>query len=382
MQISRMISAGVATLLAIAVPAAAQDGPDEGRAVFGGDRYIAGSDIAVEEDTARDLFMAGETVAVDAPVAGSAHLMGRRLSVSEPIGGNLYAIGYALDLDAPVAGSVTATGAELRLSDEITGNLRASGWEIRLDGPVAGSAILAAGQITLNASVAGDVALATDDLRFGDDASVGGTLTIYAEDPDSVTVPDSVAPATRVEVLQADSFEESHGGTWTGAERPSLGTQIGRFLFGVLIVTGLAVGLAALMPDRVAELRERSVEHPGQSLWSGFIGLSTLVGAGFVASLTIVGIILLPAAILLAVLAMIGGYVLGVYVLGGTAWNAMGRATPVSLGQKAMMALTGAVLAALIGLIPFLGWLFALALGLVGIGAVLRSWQVRRQVNY
>ncbi|WP_127557542.1 EI24 domain-containing protein [Nioella ostreopsis] len=382
MHISKMISAGLVALMALAAPAAAQDDQDEGRALFGGDRYIAGSNIAVEEDTTRDLFMAGETVALDAPVAGSAHLMGRRLSVSEPIGGNLYAMGYALDLDASVSGSVTATGAELRLSDEITGNLRASGWEIRLEGPVAGSALLAGGQITLNAAIAGDVVIATDDLRFGDGAAVGGTLTIYAEDPDSVSVPDSIAPAGRVEILQADSYDSAHGSTWPEVERPSLASRIGSFLFGVLIVTGLAVALAALMPDRLAELRARSVDHPGQSLWSGFLGLSTLVGAGFVASLTIVGIILLPAAILLAVLAMLVGYVLGVYVLGGAIWNALGRAAPVDLASKALMALFGAVLAALIGLIPFLGWLFALALGLVGVGAMVRSWKLRRQVTY
>jgi len=366
-------------IILLAVPAAAQD---EGRALFGGDRYLAGNDIAAEEDTARDLFMMGETVTVAAPVAGSAHLMGRRLSVEAPLDGNLYAMGYALDLNAAVAGSVSATGAELRLSDEITGNLRASGWEIRLDGPVAGSALLAGGQITLNAAVAGDVIIASDDLRFGDGASVGGALTIYAEDPDSVVVPDGVAPADRIEILQAESYDEAHGAAWPMVERPSFGARIGRFLTGVLIVTGLAVALAALMPDRLAELRERSVEHPGQSLWAGFLGLSTLVGAGFVASLTIVGIVLLPAAILLAVLAMLAGYVLGIYVLGGAIWNAMGRAAPVDLASKALMALAGAVLAALIGLIPFLGWLFVLALGMVGVGAMVRSWKLRRQVSY
>lgn len=372
----------LATILTMALvlisPAFAQD---EDRAVFGGDRYFGGSSVTAEEDTERDLFMAGERVSVAAPVAGSAHLMGRRLSVEAPVGGNLYAIGYALDLDAGVAGSVTATGAELRLTEEISGNLRASGWEIRLDGPVAGSAILAAGQVSLNAAIAGDASIATEDLRFGDGASVGGTLTIYADDPDSVTVPEGVAPASRVEIRQSESFDEAHGGTWSDA-RPSLGARIGSFLIGVLIVTGAAVALAALMPDRLAELRARSVDHPGQSLWSGFLGLSTLVGAGVVASLTVIGIVLLPATILLAVLAMLVGYVLGIYVLGGTIWSALGRTAPTDLASKALMAFSGAVAAALIGLIPFLGWLFALALGLVGVGAMVRSWKLGRQVSY
>lgn len=380
MKISRVLTMAVMAFLTIlAAPVAAQEGA---RAMIGGDRYLVGNAVSAEDETARDLFMMGETVTVEAPVTGSAHLIGRRLSVEAALGGNLYAMGYGLDLNAPVAGSVSATGAELRLNDEITGNLRASGWEIRLDGPVAGSAILAGGQITLNAAVAGDVVIATDDLRFGEDASVGGALTIYAEDPEGIRVPEGVAPADRVEILPSGGHEAAQGGAWPEAARPSLAARIGRFLTGVLVVTGLAVALAVLMPDRLAELRARSVEQPGQSLWSGFLGLSTLVGAGFVASLTIVGMILLPATILLAVLAMLAGYVLGVYVLGGAVWAALGRPVPADLAGKALMALSGAVLAALIGLIPFLGWLFMLALGLVGIGAMVRAWKLRRQVGY
>ncbi|WP_196215962.1 hypothetical protein, partial [Microbacterium sp. ZXX196] len=58
----------------------------------------------------------------------------------------------------------------------------------------------------------------TEDLRFGDGASVGGTLTIYAEEPDSVTVPDSVAPAARVETETGERLWlfYAHGGAVSG----------------------------------------------------------------------------------------------------------------------------------------------------------------------
>lgn len=368
---------------AMAAPASAQYyGDEEGRALFGGDRYIAGRSVVADEPTERDLFIAGERARVEAPVAGSVHIAGRRLAVEAAVGGNLYGAGYELRIEAPVEGSVTATGMEVTVAAPVTGNLRASGWEVRLDGPVAGSALLSGADVTLAGAVAGDVVIAAEDLYFGDEAEVAGQLTIYADDPDTVEVPDSVAPAARVEILETEHYEAPHGGDWPPARERSFGARLGGFVLWVLVLAGLAVGLAALMPDRMRALRERAVEHPGRSLVSGFLGLSTLVGAGLVASLTLIGLVLLPAAIVLGVIAMVLGYVLGVYVLGGTLWNALGREAPATLGQKALMALAGALAAAIVGLIPFVGWLFGLALGMIGFGAMLREWRAGRQMGY
>jgi cytoskeletal protein CcmA (bactofilin family) len=379
----RAVLIGLGLVFAIASPATAQYfGEEDGRALFGGDRYIAGQSVEADQDTERDLFIAGERVRVTAPVAGSVHIAGRRLSVEAPVGANLYGAGYALRLEAPVAGSVSATGVEVTLDDEITGNLRASGWEITLNGPVGGSAILAGASVRLNGPVAGDVVIAAEDLSFGDGAEVAGQLTIYTETPDAVTVPDSVAAADRVEIRESADYDAAHHGNWPELQQRSFGERLGDVLFRILIVTGLAVGLVALMPDRMRDLRERSVEHPGSSLIAGFLGLSTLVGAGFVAALTVIGIVILPAAILLAVLGLIAGYVLGVYVLGGVIWQTLSRPAPETLGAKALMALAGAVLASLIALVPFLGWLFGLALGMIGLGAMIRNWKLKRQVSY
>lgn len=371
-----------AVLVVLGLPATAQiHGEDGGSTLFGGDRYIAGRSVTAQETTERDLFIAGERASVAAAVAGSVHIAGRRLAVSAPVGGNVYGAGYALRVEAPVDGSVTASGMEILIAAPVTGNLRASGWEVRLDAPVAGSALLAGSIVTLDAEVAGDLSVSAEDLHFGDAAEVGGMLTIYAEDPEAITVPERVAPAARVTVLEAETWEHADA-PWQARPDRGLLSVLGGFVLWVLGLAGLAVGLAALMPDRLRALRERAVEHPGQSLVSGFLGLSTLVGAGLVASLTLIGIVLFPAAVVLAGLAMIVGYVLGVYVFGGALWSALGRAAPDTLGQKALMALLGALAAALIGLIPFLGWLFGLVLGMVGFGAILRDWRARRQVSY
>ena len=367
-------------LVSLPVPAVAQS--DEANALLGGDRYIAGATVSAAAPTEGDLFLAGERATVAAPVAGSAHIAGRRLSVDAPVSGNLYAMGYALDLDAPVEGSVTATGAELTLAAPITGNLRASGWEIRLAAPVAGSALIAGEDVTLAAPVAGDLVLAAGSLRFEDGAEVGGTLTIYADDPDDIAVPETVAPADRVTIHDADDYAEGAAPSWADAPPRSLAGQILGAILWVVVLAGLVLGLAALMPARMRELRTRAGDHPGASLLAGFLGLSTITGAGFVAALTVIGLVVLPAAILAAVLAMLLGYLVGVYALGAALWSALGRAEPSALAQKALMALLGAAVAGAIGLVPFLGWLFGLALGMVGLGAAIRAWRAGRAVAY
>ena len=200
---SRLLRFLVAALVALGLPASAQTPVGEGgRALFGGDRYIAGRSVTAEETTERDLFIAGERASVTAAVAGSVHIAGRRLSVAAPVGGNVYGAGYELRVEAPVDGSVTATAMEVLIAAPVTGNLRASGWEVRLEGPVAGSALLGGSLVTLDAAVAGDLAVSAEDLVFGDTAEVGGMLTVYADDPEAITVPERVAPAARVTVLR------------------------------------------------------------------------------------------------------------------------------------------------------------------------------------
>ena len=48
----------------------------------------------------------------------------------------------------------------------------------------------------------------------------------------------------------------------------------------------------------------------------------------------------------------------------------IGQNEPDSIGTRAMAAGVGALAVGLIALIPFLGWLFAIALALTGVGAI------------
>jgi hypothetical protein len=314
-----------------------------------------------------DLFMAGNRVSIAAPVAGSAHLAGRRVAVEAAVAGDLLAAGFSVAVSAPIGGDATVTGYEITVGP-VTGNLRAAGSEVAV-GPVGGYALITGAEVILNGTFTGDVVLVSDEITFAPGATVAGALTIYAEDPASISVPPSVAPAERVRV---EALKDYVAENWTDRipVKVSVWQVITGFLSGV-VISGLISSLViAVAPQAVQNWRTLALTHPGRAIWSGFLVTSALAGSGFVLMLTIVGVFLLPVMLMITVVAIFAGYALGSYVLGVGLWLGVGRAMPEGILGKFGLACLGAFVAGLAWLIPIAGWFFVLALTLLGIGTL------------
>jgi hypothetical protein len=349
--------------------------------VIAQDRYLAGRTLRFDGPAVADLFMAGNRVAVAAPVDGSAHLAGRRVTVEAPVGGDLFAAGYSVTVGAAVGGDASVTGYELTLG-EVTGNLRAVGDEVTV-GAVGGYALVTGSDVMLQGVIAGDAVLATGDITFGPEARVAGALTIYAEDPASITVPETVAPAARVTIRPAAQYRQDE---WheTMPMRLPVWRMIAGVLAGVLIAGLVAAMVIAIAPQAVQDWRQLALSHPGRAILSGFLVTSALAGSGFVLMLTLVGVFLVPVMLGITMLAIFAGYVLGAYVLGVGIWLRAGRAMPDGLPGKFGLACLGALLAGLAWLVPIAGWLFVLGLTMLGVGTLAAfvlpaGWILRRE---
>ena len=339
---------------------------DGDRLAIGGDAFRAGRSVSFAQQGRTDLFLAGETVTASTDIAGTAHMAGRWVTLSGTTGANAYMAGQDVTLSGAVAGNATLFGQKVTVSGPVAGNLRASGSEVRIEDEIGGYALLAGERVTLNGVVAGDMALTARDVDFGPGARVDGILMLYETTPGQLTVPASVAPEARIERHPAADWTRD----WGGHEGRSWRGLLGGFLFGVLLVAGVAALIAALLPEALAAMRRRILDRPGRTLGAGFLALSALCGAGLVVALTGIGILLTPAFFLLAVLAGFFGYVVGAYAFGVALLRAAGRALPDSIGDRALAAGVGALVAGVIGLVPFLGWLFVLLVLLTGLGAL------------
>ncbi len=334
---------------------------------IGQDHYEAGTSVRFDGSSVTDLFMAGDRVVVAAPVAGSAHMAARRVTVDAAIAGDLFAAGYSVVVNGAVGGDATVTGFEVTVGP-VTGNLRASGSEIVV-GPVGGYALIAGADVTLNGTFGGDMVLVSDQFAFSPGATIAGALTVYAENPASVAVPASVAPAERVTIEARKNYVADDMPGQMPVKVPVWRVVTG-FLAGVLISGLIAALVIAIAPKSVQNWRALAVAHPGRAIWSGFLVASALAGSGFVLMLTIVGLILLPVMLIVTVVAIFAGYALGSYVLGVGLWLGVGRSMPEGIVGKFALACLGAFVAGLAWLIPVAGWFFVLALTLLGIGTL------------
>lgn len=334
---------------------------------IGQDRYEAGEAVRFDGPAVSDLFMAGNRVVVASPVGGSAHLAGRRVTVEGAVAGDLFAMGYGVEVGGVVGGDASVTGYEIRLGT-VTGNLRAAGSEVEV-GAVGGYALVTGADVALQGAIAGDAVLVADDIEFGPEARVAGTLTIYADDPATITVPESVAPVARVKVETRRSYDQGDWDHRMPVRVPFWRIATG-FLMGVLISGLIAALVIAVAPKAVQGWRELALAHPGRAIWSGFLVTSALAGSGFVLMLTIVGVFLLPVMLIITAVAIFAGYALGSYVLGVGLWLAAGRPMPDRLLGKFGLACLGAFVAGLAWLVPVAGWFFVLGLTLMGIGTL------------
>ena len=292
-------------------------GAEESRLAIGGDQFTAGQIAAISAPVAHDAFAIGGDVTLGMPVAGDAHLAGYDVDVTADIAGDLYVGGFSVNITAGVGGDLSAVGntITLRSSSPVSGNARLAGSAVILATPVTGAALVTAQSLTLDAAIAGDFSFYGENLTFGPNARVDGTLDIRA--PKQTAVPASVAAADRVrfELLDSPDYVSEAGktaGTFVGRLWPVFWTVAAWWL--LLFVAG--AGLIALLPGAVTAMQQTSQTRPFRSFGLGILALAAVLGLVPVAALTIIGLVLLPFVAIFVFLACSLAYLTGTFLIG------------------------------------------------------------------
>ncbi|MCI2395254.1 hypothetical protein [Aliiroseovarius sediminis] len=356
----------------LALPASAQEVYR-----FGDDAYMAGDNVTLSGDPVDDAFIVGNTVVISAPVGGSAHAGGRSVSILAPVGQSLYAAGMNVNVAGGVGGDAQLAGDTVLIGDAIGGDLRVAAQRVEVNGAVGDSALIAAENIMLTGVIAGDASFSSKNIGFGGDARIDGKLFIYADNPDDIVIPETVVTADRIERHPTRAFDAGAdpdgGATRDGAGYGWAGWLLDKIV-GILILTVLVTLIAAITPSFLLALRLRTLESPVRALWIGFLTISALAGSLFLFAMTGVGILLIPASIVLALLLGLAGYVIGTYILGVGVMGLLNSPLPETLVERALAALVGAAAITLLALIPYIGWIAMLAVAITGAGALIIRW--------
>ena len=342
---------------------------------IGNDIYSSGSNVVLSEPSPRDAFISGFNADVNARVEKDVHAAGFDVNLNAPIGGDAYAAGFSVEVTQPIGDDLTVSAFNVSITDKATigGNARLAGRTIKVDSPIAGSIAAAAADLTLNNAVSGDAVLTVGSLKFGTNAKINGKLTYYAAEP--IAIAASVISADRIQFNKltvsnaAEAVRETSERSLPAFWPSYLGVISGfMLLIGFLIAVGAV--MLAFTPERMERLKDEALHSPIKIMALGVLGLSMAIGLVPVSGMTLVGIPLIPVAILITFALWIVGYVIGAYSVGVRVIAGF-KVGPTSAANKLLVLAVGVVVLSLLNFIPIIGWLINLAVLFLGLGAII-----------
>lgn len=363
----------LAILVACAVGLVGAVKADPVAVMHGGDRFVTGTRIDETAGAPRDLLVGAARARIVGDVTGDVHAAGFSIRVDAQVADDLTAAGAQLSVDATVLGDATLAGFVVTIQKDarIGGNARLFAGSATIEGQVDGSVFASANEVYLNATVGGDLRVTASGLTFGPDAMVAGRLILTL--PNEVVVPASVATSDRITYAQLNlsNWREFDEMAWEGVpESPTMLAVLGGYLIVLGFLLCLGGAFLVLAPNGVANMRRMAITRPGVTLSLGGFGLSALVGLIPVSAMTIIGLPLVPFAVLAVLVAWVFGYLLGAYVLAMAIARAAGIGDMPKLPVRLVILAAAITGAALLNFVPFIGWIANVLLVFLGLGAM------------
>lgn len=333
--------------------------------------YIAGGNVRPAAPVKGDLYAAGGRVTVDQPVAGDATLAGGAITVRAPVGEDLRVAGGDIKIESSVGGELYASGGNITLSNAsvVADAVTLYGGNVNIEGKIDGPLKVYAQKVMLNGEVTRDVEINAEEVELGPRAKLGAALR-YPSNAQFKTAEGVVigGAVTRGDAMNGrpDTHRDRE---WHGQMMGSGPGWAGMVVsFIVLLATSALFLLVFTGFSQRAALRLRATP------WSALAaGLAVLLGTPLLAMLlciTLIGIPLGIALMILFPLMLLMGWIVGVFSIAQRAQRAIQReaTSAKSTALIGFFALT-LLLVLLLGSVPFVGFLVLVAIMLLGTGA-------------
>ncbi len=377
------------------------------------DVYVGATTFTLEGTIKGDLIVTGETIVINGTVEGDLFAMGQSVVINGTVTDDVRIAGAGLQLgeEASIGGDLLggAASMETKKGSVVAGDFLYGGAQALLAGDVAGDALFGAGAVELRGIISGNVIAEVADAEkagappssymwqtgisvpsvepgftIGENATIGGNLT-YTQTKDIEIPTDAVdgkitrkEPVADTDIQFTEPTVAQKAATWSLDLLRSIVTLS---LFGLL--------LGWLAPKFMKSVMEKLQAAPAASLGWGVISYA----AFFFTLLVILTVMVIGAVILgvltlggmsgtiiwvgiLAIFALIVGFVLVTAFLTKilVAWQGgkwiIGRFNPSLAEHKVWPLLVGVVTVALVVALPFVGWIFGLAVIFLGLGGL------------
>ena len=319
-----------------------------------GDLIVMTVNARIEGTVEGDLIVFSEGVVITGRVTGDVLGFTRRLRLDGTVEGNIRVGGNQVDIEGTVGRSVTSFSDSFQLAEKATigGSLIFFADGSDLDGKITRDVLAFASKARINGNIGGDIRLRSGNTRFGSRSEVGGKITVHSRREPEVLNESLRSKLTFV-------FSAKDGPDYS---KPDF-YWYQMLKFGAAFFFGLAMML--LMPRFYDNVLRQSRRY-GPALGLGLISFAATPVIVFLACITLVGLALGMAAIMLWMVLIYASQVavgawLGARILGDS------MEVPARIGRLAL----GLLILRVAGSLPEIGWVIWCAVVLWGMGAIL-----------
>lgn len=291
------------------------------------------------------------------------------LKSGETLGGDLIIFGgnVTLESDSSVHGSIAVFGGNVSAAEDVnvTGDIAMMGGNLIMQGKLDGSMVLIGGQASLGeaAVVGGDVTTVGGSLQQAPGAQIMGEVLDNTSAP-SISIP-GVPPVTSLPVSPSEPVQIPN----INMDYNPLSGFLGSLGWAIAVALVAVVASLFLQPQ-MERVSEAITAQP--LITSGFGVIAAAVSALALVVMAVT-IILIPVSVLGAVILSLA-WLFGLVALGHEVGLRLARqlkqswTVPLSAGLGTLLLML--VVGALSGLVPCVGGLAALLVGLAGLGGV------------
>ncbi len=340
--------------------------------------FIIGSSASAAEFRTEERYELPEGETVE----GDLYVFGGNAVVRGTVNGDLFVAGGNTRVTGKVNGSVNAAGGQVAITGETAGAIRAAGGDILVDGAVGKDLIVTGGNIELG----GKSVVNGDTLISGGQVEIAGSTKNVKVNAGTLRLTNSAKVEGSLKYASENEATIASGATVTGdvsrteikrneaknAGRTFLGFG---FIVSLVITVLLARLLTYLFPAKSQEIAVSWREHLWMNLLWGIVFLVVVPIVCVMLFITLFGIPLSTMLLFVYAVTLYVARLVAVVVFGSWLFFMLRKDQKFNLSWPAV--LLGAVVLALVGYIPVLGWLVFAFIYLTALGAlvsVVRSY--------
>lgn len=312
--------------------------------------YIYGSSVVVAGTVNGDVYCAGQSITVSGTVNGDVICAGQSIRVGGTVNGDVRLAAQFIEVSGKVDSNATlaAQSFSLPAGGAITGDVTLMSGNADISGTVGRDIVAEVDQLTLAGQVGRNTQAEAESLVLRSTAKVGGTLNYQSGKQAEIRSGASVLGGVN---RQERARQEDKGAPWAA---------LGYTLVSLLTV---AMILALLAPRLFQAVSEEGRLHLGRSLVAGLIG-----------------VVIIPAAILLLIVSVIGaplGILLGLlwaallFLSGPALAYYVGRMVLTRSNNSLLYMLVGSLALLILYAVPILNALVVIAVLVLGSGMLI-----------